>query len=79
MRRGGGSNESRCSCDGCRGCVNIKRHESEDSSATLFLKPEDVWDVNDVAAQHPDEVATLREMLLTWLNARSDLAASDAQ
>lgn len=39
----------------------------EDSTCGLFLKPEDVWEVNDVAEQHPEDVATLRAALRDWL------------
>lgn len=37
---------------------------------SLFLKPEDAWEVNDVAAQYPDQVANLRTTLQHWLNAQ---------
>lgn len=41
--------------------------EVDESTGCLFLKPEDVWEVNDVAEQHPEQVATLLEVLRTWL------------
>lgn len=34
---------------------------------SLFLKPEDVWEVNDVAEQLPEQVATLRTALMDRL------------
>lgn len=37
-----------------------------DSSGCLFLKPEDAWEVNDVAEQYPEQVAKLRTMLWDW-------------
>ena len=40
----------------------------DDSTAWLFLKPEDVWEVNDIAEQHPEQVATLRTALRKWLH-----------
>ncbi len=40
---------------------------ADDATGWLFLKPEDVWEVNDVAEQHPEQVATLRTALQTWL------------
>ncbi|MFM9963643.1 MAG: sulfatase [Planctomycetaceae bacterium] len=45
--------------------------DESDSSGWLFLKPEDAWEVNDVAAQYPDQVAILRTMLRSheaWAN-----------
>lgn len=44
--------------------------EIDDSTGCLFLKPEDVWEVNDVAEQHPEQVAMLRAALRTWLCSR---------
>ena len=40
---------------------------ANDVTSWLFLKPEDVWEVNNVAGQHPDQVATLRGALQVWL------------
>lgn len=40
---------------------------ADDATGWLFLKPEDVWEVNDVAEQNPEQVATLRAALRTWL------------
>ena len=40
---------------------------ADDATDWLFLKPEDVWEVNDVAEQNPEQVATLRAALRTWL------------
>lgn len=40
---------------------------ADDATGWLFLKPEDVWEVNDVAEQNPEQVAALRETLQTWL------------
>lgn len=37
---------------------------------SLFLKPEDVWEVNDVADQHPEQVAILRTVLKDGLRSR---------
>ena len=37
---------------------------------SLFLKPEDVWEVNDVAEQHPDHVVALRTTLTDRLRSR---------
>ncbi len=40
---------------------------ADDATGWLFLKPEDVWEVNDIGEQHPEQVATLRASLRTWL------------
>lgn len=40
---------------------------ADDVKGWLFLKPEDVWEVNDVAEQNPEQVATLRAALQAWL------------
>ncbi len=40
--------------------------EEGDSSGWLFLKPEDAWELNDVAAQYPEQVTTLRTALASW-------------
>lgn len=40
---------------------------ADDASGWLFLKPEDVWEVNDVGEQHSDQVASLRAKLQDWL------------
>ncbi|HLQ44874.1 MAG TPA: sulfatase-like hydrolase/transferase [Planctomycetaceae bacterium] len=37
------------------------------ASCQLFLKPEDVWELNDVAEQHPEQVAMMRNALRKWL------------
>ena len=47
---------------------SIEDHDSERTDATgfscqLFLKPEDVWEVNDVADQNPEQVANMREAI----------------
>lgn len=47
---------------------SIEDHDSERTDATgfscqLFLKPEDVWEVNDVADQNPEQVANMRELI----------------
>lgn len=47
---------------------SIEDHNSERADATgfscqLFLKPEDVWEVNDVADQNPEQVANMREAI----------------
>ena len=42
----------------------------DDSTGWLFLKPEDVWEINNVAEQNPEQVATLRAALRTWLRSR---------
>jgi arylsulfatase A-like enzyme len=44
--------------------------QPDDGEATgwLFLKPEDAWELNDVAAQYPEQVALLRNSLRGWLN-----------
>ena len=47
---------------------SIEDHDSERTDATgfscqLFLKPEDVWEVNDVADQNPEQVANMRESI----------------
>ncbi len=41
-----------------------------DSSGWLFLKPEDAWELNDVAAQYPEQVTTLQTALRSWLSTR---------
>ncbi|MBC7817991.1 MAG: sulfatase-like hydrolase/transferase [Planctomycetaceae bacterium] len=43
-----------------------------DSSGWLFLKPEDAWEVNDVATQYPDQVTKLRTALRDWLKTQPD-------
>ena len=43
--------------------------DEDDSSGWLFLKPEDAWEVNDVAAQYPEQVTILRNSLRSWLDA----------
>lgn len=43
---------------------------ADDATGWLFLKPEDVWEVNDIGEQHPEQVATLRASLRTWLRSR---------
>jgi arylsulfatase A-like enzyme len=43
--------------------------DEEDSSGRLFLKPEDAWELNDVAAQYPEQVMALRRSLRSWLSA----------
>lgn len=45
----------------------ISVDQIDDSASGLFLKPEDVWEVNNVAEQHSEQVATLRDALRTWL------------
>ncbi len=40
---------------------------ADEATDWLFLKPEDVWEVNDVADQSPDKVATLGAALRKWL------------
>ncbi len=40
-----------------------------DSSGWLFLKPEDAWEVNDVASQYPEQVVRLRAALRDWFTA----------
>ena len=42
---------------------SIERTDATDFSCQLFLKPEDVWEINDIAEQHPEQVAILREAL----------------
>lgn len=42
----------------------------DDSIGWLFLKPEDAWEVNNVAEQHPEQVTRLRTVLQTWLRSR---------
>ena len=47
---------------------SIEDHDNERTDATgfscqLFLKPEDVWEVNDVADQNPEQVANMRESI----------------
>ena len=39
-----------------------------DSSGCLYLKPEDAWELNDVAAQYPEQVTLLRTALRSWLS-----------
>lgn len=41
-----------------------------DSCGWLFLKPEDAWELNDVAAQYPEQVTLLRTALRSWLSAQ---------
>lgn len=43
--------------------------EPDESPACLFVKPEDAWEVNNVAAQHPNDVMTLGAVLRRWLTA----------
>ena len=44
-----------------------ERTDAVDFSCQLFLKPEDVWEVNDVAEQNPEKVAVMRDALREWL------------
>ncbi len=44
--------------------------EQDGSLGSLFLKPEDVWEVNDVADQRPEQVAVLRTALKDVLRSR---------
>ena len=44
-----------------------ERTDAVDFSCQLFLKPEDVWEVNDVAEQNPEQVAVMRDVLREWL------------
>ncbi len=49
---------------------------ADDATGWLFLKPEDVWEVNDVAEQNSEQVATLRAALQAWLRSNQpDVAA----
>ncbi len=45
--------------------------DEDDSFGWLFLKPEDVWELNDVAAQYPEQVTLLRTAIQSWLNAQN--------
>lgn len=47
---------------------NLPVDQIDDSASGLFLKPEDAWEVNNVAEQHPEQVATLRDALRAWLH-----------
>lgn len=49
---------------------NLPADPIDDSVSGLFLKPEDAWEVNNVAEQHPEQVATLRDALQTWLRSQ---------
>lgn len=44
--------------------------EQSESLGSLFLKPEDVWEVNDVADQRPEQVAVFRTVLKDGLRSR---------
>lgn len=48
---------------------DTNRIDEDDSAGCLFLKPEDVWEVNNVAEQHPEQVAELRAAVRNWLRA----------
>ncbi len=51
---------------------------ADDAACWLFLKPEDVWEVNDVAEQNPEQVTTLRTALQAWLRSNQpDAPARD--
>lgn len=45
-----------------------ERTDATGFSCQLFLKPEDIWEVNDVAEQNPEQVAAMREALREWLS-----------
>ena len=45
-----------------------RQSDQGESPSWLFLKPEDSWEVNDVAAQYPEQVARLRSVLSAWRN-----------
>ena len=47
---------------------STERTDATGFSCQLFLKPEDVWEVNDVAEQNPEQVAVMREALREWLS-----------
>ena len=47
-----------------------KQAEQSESLGSLFQKPEDVWEVNDVADQRPEQVAVLRTVLKDGLSSR---------
>lgn len=42
----------------------------EDVSALLFHKPEDAWEVNNVADQFPDQLVAMQSALRDWLRAQ---------
>jgi arylsulfatase A-like enzyme len=44
--------------------------DQDGSVGSLFLKPEDVWEVNDVAQQLPEQVVTLRAALMDRLRSQ---------
>ena len=46
------------------------RTQQDEAVGSLFLKPEDVWEVNDVADQRPEQVAVLRTVLMDGLRSR---------
>ena len=50
-----------------RALTQTSNETDDDSVGRLFLKPEDVWEVNDIAEQHPEQVATLLAALQAWL------------
>lgn len=45
---------------------SIAQSDEGDSCGWLFLKPEDAWELNDVAAQYPEQVTLLRTALAFW-------------
>jgi len=49
----------------------LEQADESDLSGWLFLKPEDVWELNDVASQYPDQVAQLRASLRTWMSGQN--------
>jgi arylsulfatase A-like enzyme len=57
-------------CDGFYWChTDVTQGLDEtDPIGRLFLKPEDAWEVNDVAEQYPDQVQELQQKLIEWLN-----------
>lgn len=49
----------------------VEQADEGELSGWLFLKPEDVWELNDVASQYPEQVTKLRASLRNWLNAQN--------
>ncbi len=50
-----------------RSARTTERADVTGFSCQLFLKPEDVWEINDIAEQHPEQVAVMRDVLRQWL------------
>ena len=51
-----------------RSCTGTSDESEPDDSSALFLKPDDIWDVYDIAEQNSDDVERLATMLDKFVN-----------